>query len=87
MRYIEAAARIKPNRSAVLDQNRVDDVLEKVRRTAENVDFPPELVKRVYGKLVEGSIMHEFARWDDIRSSVTVVEEVDDEVVKEEKAM
>ncbi|KAA8895614.1 chorismate mutase [Sphaerosporella brunnea] len=67
MRYIEAAARIKPSRSVVRDQWRVDDVISKCKATAEKVDFPPELVERVYAVLVEGSIQHEFKRWDATR--------------------
>lgn len=67
MRYIEAAARIKPDRSAVRDQWRVDDVISKVKAQAEKVDFPPELAGRLYEILVEGSIQHEFVRWDEVR--------------------
>jgi isochorismate pyruvate lyase len=69
MRYIEAAARIKPSRAVVRDQWRVDDVISKCKATAEKpeVNFPPELVEQVYAVLVEGSIQHEFKRWDATR--------------------
>ncbi|KAF8533291.1 chorismate mutase [Trichophaea hybrida] len=63
MRYIEAAARIKPNREAVRDQWRVDDVISKVKAKAGEVDFPKELAGEVYAVLVEGSIRHEDRRW------------------------
>lgn len=69
MRFIEAAARIKPTRDAVRDQWRVDDVLSKVKATAAAVDFPPELAAQVYAVLVEGSIQHEFSNWDKIDSN------------------
>ncbi|KAI5785172.1 chorismate mutase, partial [Pyronema domesticum] len=59
MRYIEAAARIKPNRDQVRDQWRVDDVISKVKAEARKVDFPEELAEEVYAHLVEGSIQHE----------------------------
>jgi len=39
MRFIEAAARIKPERGAVRDQWRVDDVLTKVGETADKVSY------------------------------------------------
>ena len=67
MRYIEAAARIKPARTAVRDQWRVDDVLSKVRAAAAGANFPPALAADVYAVLVEGSIQHELARWDETR--------------------
>ncbi|CCX08365.1 Similar to Salicylate biosynthesis protein pchB; acc. no. Q51507 [Pyronema omphalodes CBS 100304] len=63
MRYIEAAARIKPNRDQVRDQWRVDDVISKVKAEARKVDFPEELAEEVYAHLVEGSIQHEDKRW------------------------
>jgi isochorismate pyruvate lyase len=63
MRYIEAAARIKPNRDQVRDQWRVDDVISKVKAEARKVDFPEKLAEEVYAHLVEGSIQHEDKRW------------------------
>lgn len=64
MRWIEAAARIKPDRAAVRDQWRKDDVHAKVQAEAERHDFPPELLRDIYEILMEGSIAHEFAVFD-----------------------
>ena len=63
MRYIEAAARIKPDRAAVRDQWRIDDVIAKAKAQARKVDFPEELAEAVYATLVEGSIQHEDRRY------------------------
>lgn len=59
MRYIEAAARIKPNRAAVRDQWRIDDVIAKAKAQARKVDFPEELAEAVYATLIEGCVQHE----------------------------
>ncbi len=66
MRYIEAAARIKTERSAVRDEWRKADVIAKVRAAAAAVDFPEQLAAQLWETLVEGSIAHEFRRFDSI---------------------
>lgn len=64
MRWIERAGQIKPNREAVRDQWRKDDVHAKVRAEAARHDFPPALLHDVYEVLMEGSIAHEFEIFD-----------------------
>ena len=64
MRWIEAAGRIKPERGAVRDQWRKDDVHAKVKAEAEKHDFPPALLRELYEVLMEGSIAHEFETFD-----------------------
>lgn len=64
MRYIEAAARIKPSREAVRDERRKADVLAKVSAAASVAGFPPALAGAVYEVLIEGSIAHELAVYD-----------------------
>ncbi|KAL0638310.1 hypothetical protein Q9L58_002612 [Maublancomyces gigas] len=64
MRYIEAAARIKPSRKTVRDEWRKQDVITKAAATAEKVNFPPQLARDIYEVLVEGSIAHEFVKFD-----------------------
>lgn len=68
MRFIEAAARIKPSRDAVHDQWRIDDVLAKVEKKAEEVRFPKELILMLYRRLVGASIKHEFETFDGHRA-------------------
>ena len=64
MRYIEAAARIKPDRDAVRDEPRKAEVIAHARAVAEERGFPPALAEAIYELLVEGSITHEFERFD-----------------------
>lgn len=66
MRYIEAAARIKTERSAVRDEWRKADVIAKVRAAAKEAGFPEQLAAQLWDVLVEGSIAHEFRRFDSI---------------------
>ncbi|PUU78426.1 chorismate mutase [Tuber borchii] len=64
MRFIEAAARIKPEREAVRDQWRVDDVLTKVGETADKVNFSKKIAQKLYADLIESSILHELVNFD-----------------------
>ncbi len=64
MRYIEAAARIKPDRAAVRDDVRKAAVIAHAVKVADDRGFPPALAYRLYDMLVEGSIAHEFERFD-----------------------
>lgn len=64
MRYIEAAARIKPERGQVRDEARKADVIAKAGAAARDAGFPQPLVTAIYEVLVEGSIAHEYDRFD-----------------------
>ncbi len=65
--YMDAAARIKPEREAVRDEWRKADVKTKVDRAATAAGIDPALVARLYEDLIESSIAHELERWDTIR--------------------
>lgn len=64
MRYIEAAARIKSERSAVRDEVRKAEVVAHAVKVANDRNFPPALAYRLYDMLVEGSIGHELETFD-----------------------
>ena len=66
-RYMDAAARIKPNRDAVFDQARIDDVVAKVLRAAEPAGLSPDIAEPVWRLLIDRCIAHEFASWDKTR--------------------
>ncbi|HEV2080045.1 MAG TPA: chorismate mutase [Allosphingosinicella sp.] len=66
-RYMEAAARIKPDRAAVRDERRKADVLAKVEASAAKAGAPAERVAALYEALVEASIAYEFERFDQTR--------------------
>ena len=66
-RYMDAAARIKPNRDAVFDQARIDDVVAKVLVAAEPVGLSPDIAEPVWRLLIDRCIAHEFAKYDATR--------------------
>ncbi|MCY7398551.1 MAG: chorismate mutase [Sphingomonas bacterium] len=65
--YMDAAARIKPERAAVRDEWRKAEVKAKVDAAAADAGVDRELVARMYEDLIETSIAHELGRWDLIR--------------------
>ena len=68
-RYMDAAARIKPDREAVRDEGRKAQVLANVARLAGEHDVPEDAAAALYERLVEGSIAYEFDRFDEIRAN------------------
>jgi isochorismate pyruvate lyase len=67
MRFMDAAARIKPLRSDVRDEARKRQVLDNVGRHAAELGLDPTLAQSLWETLVEASIAHEFAMWDQLR--------------------
>ena len=62
--YMDAAARIKPNREAVRDEWRKADVLAKVDTAAAEAQIDRALLARLYEELIEYSIAHELIQFD-----------------------
>ncbi len=67
-RYMDAAARIKPDRDAVHDQARIDDVISKVLAAADAQHLSPDIAEPVWRTLVDRCIAHEFSAYDRTRS-------------------
>jgi isochorismate pyruvate lyase len=65
--YMRAAARIKPSRDAVRDEDRKASVIAAAVAEAETYGIPGDIVADIWERLVEGSIAYEFAEWDRIR--------------------
>lgn len=65
--YMAAAARIKPNRDAVYDEARIEDVVSKVVTQARAQGLSPDIAEPVWRKLIERCIAHEFDVWDKTR--------------------
>ncbi len=65
--YMHAAARIKPNRDAVYDAPRIEDVVAKVLAEAKTQGLSPAIAEPVWRTLIERCIAHEFERWDETR--------------------
>lgn len=66
--YMDAAARIKPDRSAVRDEVRKAEVLDNIAREAEIAGLEPERLRAVWNELVEQSIAYEAVRWEQLRA-------------------
>jgi isochorismate pyruvate lyase len=67
MRFMDAAARIKPQREEVRDEARKAEVIARVKALAAGHGLAPELVETLWEQLVEASIAHELAEWDRLR--------------------
>jgi isochorismate pyruvate lyase len=63
-RYMDAAARIKPTREAVRDEDRKAQVIDNVRKAAVGAGVPGDVITRLYELLVESSIAYEFDKFD-----------------------
>jgi isochorismate pyruvate lyase len=66
-RYMDAAARIKPDRDAVHDQARIDDVVAKVLAAAAPAGLSADIAEPVWRTLIDRCIAHEFAAYDRTR--------------------
>lgn len=65
--YMDAAARIKGEKSQVRDEVRKAQVIANVVDLAKQYELPAEDVGKLWDDLVEISIAHESAKWDDLR--------------------
>ena len=68
-RFMDAAARIKPERAAVRDEARKAEVLRNVVAHARAADAPEAAVAELYERLIEASIAYEFDRFDALRNA------------------
>ena len=66
--YMEAAARIKPERAAVRDEWRKADVLARVDMAASTQGVDRALMARLYEDLIETSIAFELEVYDRTRN-------------------
>ncbi len=65
--YMDAAARIKPDRSAVRDDGRKAQVIANARAEAARHGVPDAVVADLWETLVEASIAYELATFDRTR--------------------
>lgn len=69
--YMVAAARIKKDRDAVYDADRIEDVVNKVLTEARKQGLSPDIAEPVWRKLIERCIAHEFDAWDATKGKQT----------------
>lgn len=65
--YMRAAARIKPDRAAVRDEERKAEVIDHVRRLAREQAVPEQVAASLWDRLIEDSIAYELETWDALR--------------------
>jgi isochorismate pyruvate lyase len=65
--YMDAAARIKPNRNVVRDEARIRQVLANVKAEAERKGLSWGIAEPVWRELMERCIAYEFDAWDATR--------------------
>jgi len=62
--YMDAAARIKPERAAVRDEARKAQVIANARANARAAGIPEAPIADLWDRLVEASIAYEFEKFD-----------------------
>ncbi|WP_187335958.1 chorismate mutase [Novosphingopyxis iocasae] len=62
--YMDAAARIKPERGAVRDESRKAAVIDAAAERAEAAGLPEDVIRALWDQLVESSIAYELKRFD-----------------------
>ena len=62
--YMDAAARIKPERSAVRDEPRKAEVIANAAAYAAQLGLPEAAIAALWDQLVEASIAYELERFD-----------------------
>ncbi len=67
--YMDAAARIKADRSAVRDEARKKAVIDNAVARASELGVPVPLVAEIWERLVEASIAYEFGQWDELNAN------------------
>lgn len=65
--HMRAAARIKPDRSAVRDEARKAQVIANACAEAEQLGAPADIIAELWEQLVEASIAYEMATFDRTR--------------------
>ncbi len=62
--YMDAAARIKPERGHVRDETRKAAVIANVRAAAKTSGLPGDAIAELWDRLVEASIAYELVEFD-----------------------
>ena len=66
--YMDAAARIKADRSVVHDRARIEDVVTKVRAAAREAGLSEAIAEPVWRTMIDRCIAYEFGVWDRTRT-------------------
>lgn len=61
--YVEQAARFKDTKSAVVDIDRIEAIILKVRHLANEEGTSPDLIEHIYRAMIDAFIIHESQVW------------------------
>ncbi len=61
--YVEQAAGFKELKSQVVDTDRIEAIISKVRHLANEHETSPDLVEHIYRAMIDAFIMHESQVW------------------------
>ena len=67
-RYMDAAARIKGDRSLVRDEARIEEVVARVKAAATAAGLSPQIAEPVWRTLIDQCIAYELAKWETLRT-------------------
>lgn len=65
--FMDAAARIKADRSKVFDRARIEDVVDKVKAAARASGLSEAIAEPVWRTLIDRCIAYEYDSWDRTR--------------------
>jgi isochorismate pyruvate lyase len=63
-KLIEAAGKVKPSRTTVRDEARIEEVIDLVKKEAAKVGLAEEIAEPVWRQLIESSIAYEYGVFD-----------------------
>ena len=63
-KYVEMAALIKNDRSQIIDLNRIEEIIDKVKEASSSSGLSETIAEPLWRKLMDLSIEHEFAEFD-----------------------
>ncbi len=66
--YMQAAARIKNDRSAVYDSVRIEDVVTKILKEARKQGLSENIAEPVWREMIKQCINYEFEQWDKLKA-------------------
>lgn len=61
--YVRQAAGFKPTKAAVVDQDRIEAIVLKVRHMANEEGCDPDLMERIYRSMIDAFIIFESQEW------------------------
>ena len=66
---IEMAALVKNDEKLIIDEDRIEEVISKVKSFGESCGLSPEISEPLWRKLIDLSIEHEFKELDSLQNS------------------